>query len=264
MRAARPTRSTRWFGTTVNWSASDSPPATALIESCRRRVETLRTTSVRVACQCAPCQSPKPSVAGCAATSPTADAPSRNVPAPTAVAGARPRLRVADEQAVERRPVERGPHLREQRGAAGDRRRGPARAVDRAVERRAVGGRARLGRRERDARRGDVRLDAAVEREPERREARDLAARGVRVDVLGADRDADVEPGAPGGEQLDRRRRRHDDDRARSRPRRRAATPAGARRRRGRPRQRRRARPRARLPADRRRPRRRPPGPRRC
>ena len=40
------------------------------------------------------------------------------MPAPTSVAGAPPRLRVADEQAVQRRAVERRAHLREQCGGA--------------------------------------------------------------------------------------------------------------------------------------------------
>ena len=90
-RAARPIGSTSRSGTTLNPSASDSPSAIALIESCSRRVDTLRTTSVRVACHRGPSQMPKPSVDGCAATSPTADVPSRNVPAPTSTAGAPPR-----------------------------------------------------------------------------------------------------------------------------------------------------------------------------
>ena len=63
----------------------------ALSESSSRRVETLRTTTVRVACQRGPPQSPKPSVAGDVATSPTAAAPSRKIPFPTASADARPR-----------------------------------------------------------------------------------------------------------------------------------------------------------------------------
>ena len=63
----------------------------ALSESSSRRVETFRTTTVRVACQRGPPQSPKPSVAGDVATSPTAAAPSRKTPFPTASADARPR-----------------------------------------------------------------------------------------------------------------------------------------------------------------------------
>ena len=112
--------------------------------------------------------------------------PTRRAGTSPAPAGGRRRaalLRVPDEQAVERRPVEARPHLGEQRRGAGHRRRRPARAVHRAVERRAVRRGAGLRRRERDPRRGDVRLDAAVEGEPERREARDLAARAVRVGV---------------------------------------------------------------------------------
>ena len=48
----------------------------------------------------------------------------------------------------------------------------------------------------------DIRLDAAVEGEPERRETGDLAAFLVDVAVAGADRDPDVDPGPLSGEQL--------------------------------------------------------------
>jgi hypothetical protein len=88
---ARPGSKLRRFGSTKNCRASDSPVATELNDNWRRRVETFRTTIVRVECQRGPSQMPNPSVAGCAATSPTADAPSRNVPAPTADEGAMPR-----------------------------------------------------------------------------------------------------------------------------------------------------------------------------
>ena len=122
------------------------------------------------------------------------------------------RLRIPDEQAVERGPVEARAHLSEERRSAGHRRGSATRAVHRAVESRAICGVSRLRGCECDPGRGHVRLDATVEGEAERREARDLAPLPVRVGVLGPDRDSDIEPGPSCGEQLDRRRRRDDHD----------------------------------------------------
>ena len=175
-----------------------------------------------------------------------------------------PTLRVAGEQAREAAAVQVGPHLREQRCGAGDGRGGGARPVDGSVQRRLVGRRSRLGGRDRDAGRGDVRLQRPVVRETLRREPGDDPAVGVRRFVHSADRDADVEPGALRGEQLHRSRRRDDDRRSRRAFREPQATRPGATSRRERRQPRPRATPTRRSPRDRRRPAARPPCPRRC
>ena len=124
------------------------------------------------------------------------------------------RLRVADEQAVERRPVEARPHLREERSGAGDRRRRAARAVDRAVERRAVGSGARLGGRERDPGRGDVRLDRRRRRRARaRRSPRPGRASGSRHHVSRRPRCRRRCPRARAASSSTSRGRRDDDDR---------------------------------------------------
>ena len=92
---------------TVKVSASDSPSATAAIDNCSLRVDTFRTTIVRVACHRLPCQKAKalaalhrlqklPEVVRSFFQDPnlryiTADAPTRNTPAPTQSGDAFPR-----------------------------------------------------------------------------------------------------------------------------------------------------------------------------
>ena len=91
----------------------------------------------------------------------------------------RQRARGAGQQPRERSGVQRRSRLREQCSRAGDDRSGGARAVDGDEARRAVGVRARVRRRERDAGRDEIRLHAAVEREARGREAGDAARVGV-------------------------------------------------------------------------------------
>ena len=90
-RRAAPTLSRNRCGVTVKPIDSESSSETGSTVTCRRRDETFRTVTQRVACQLFPCQMPKPSDVGEVASSPTAEAPSRRTPEPTAAVGAPPR-----------------------------------------------------------------------------------------------------------------------------------------------------------------------------
>ena len=171
-------------------------------------------TSCCEACQPSPSAWPNASETGSAVISPAALSPRSTSPAPwpvtlsSRIERALPVSRLLQVERAQARA-----HLGEHRRGAGDHGGGRARAVDRAVARRAVVVGARLGGRERDARRGQVGLDAAVEGEPARGERRDPALAGVVHDPRQADRDGRVLVRPDRGERGLRDAQRHADDR---------------------------------------------------
>ena len=104
-----------------------------------RRRDVADDDALSVSCQRGPVQGPKESEVAEAATSPTARSAGIDAVPPG-------RARRAGEQAREIPRGEAGPGLREQRGGAGDRRRGDARAGHRRERRLAVAGVPGIGR----------------------------------------------------------------------------------------------------------------------
>ena len=160
------------------------------IRTRKRRDETLCSVSRCVECQPSPRARPKARVSGHAASS--ADGRRAEVDEPAALRGhARvgQRLGGSREQAPQVRRAEAGPQLGEQGRRTGHDRGRAARAVDRAVARRAVVVAAGLGGREHDSRRGEIGLHARVEGEAARGEGRDLLRGAVDRRVRQPDRD---------------------------------------------------------------------------
>ena len=173
---------------------------------------------MRVACQCGPPQIPNPSAVGDAASSPTARRAEPQRAAADCGGGGTTALRVAREEARDRRTVEIGAHLR--RAVLPRRRPSPRRRSCRSPSRRAASrrqpDRAPQWRSRRPARRGSASRELSKARPCDEKPAT-VPCCGFVLTGRGPDRDPDVEPCALRGEQLERGRGRNDDHRCRRR-----------------------------------------------